>query len=130
MKPACWIAISMIVAGLPDAAHAQLIRERLAGNARICTYAGQAGYTTGTDQTRILRVGIAENCPNFFPLIDNSRPPPPTAPLLEEAAAGRPSLCVYGQWGATWTYSPPAGSHCPPVAGMIPRQTQRPARQH
>jgi hypothetical protein len=125
MKPACWIAIAIATAGLPDAVRAQLIRDRPAGNTRICTYAGATGYTTGSDQTREFRVGLGENCPNFFPLVDNSRPAPPTAPLSTESAAGQPNVCIYRQWGGTWTYSPLAGRPCPPTAGMIPRQTDR-----
>jgi hypothetical protein len=128
MKRGISASLFIVAASLPAVAGAQLISERVEGNQRLCAYRGASGLTTGSEQSRVFRVGVGENCPNFFPLIDNNRPPPPTAPLSNDLEFEHSNGCVYRQWGQSWTYQPPAGSHCPPVAGLIPTQTSPPAR--
>jgi hypothetical protein len=126
MKSATFLAILATAACLPAVAKAQLITERLDGNRRVCTYRGAAGLTTGSDQARVLRISVGENCPYYFPLFDNSRPAPPTAPLSSDRPSDNPNVCIYSQWGQSWAYPAPAQGHCPPAAGMLRAQQREP----
>ena len=123
MRPAllsCVVATAFLA---PHAAWAQpLVTERIQGNQRICYYGAENGLLTGQLTSRPYGVGLAENCPVTYPVVDPNQPAPPTAALRSDTVVRDRRICIYERWGSSWTFSLPERNTCPPAAGMIPRE--------
>lgn len=118
------LAAQALLAGAPVRAQ-NLVSEEVVGNRRQCNYGGANGILSGSTLGRSYEVGIAENCPLTYPVVNTLRTPPPTAPLRSDTPSPGGRTCVYEQWGTTWTYQLPA---CPPAAGMAARDQPPPDR--
>lgn len=123
--PSFLLALAFLAA--PPAQAQGLVSEQVQGNRRLCNYAGDHGLLSGTRTVRQTQVGIAENCPVTFPVTDSGRPAPPTATLRTDSPAPDGRICVYAQWGSSWTFSLQGRTACPPAAGMIPRAPASPS---
>lgn len=115
----CLFASAFLAA--PDARAQSLHSEQVQGNRRVCYYGEANGILSGTVQTSQYAVGIAENCPVTRPLDNSSRPAPPTAMLRSDSPSPNGRICVYEQWGSSWTFNLSGRTGCPPAAGMIAR---------
>jgi hypothetical protein len=108
---------SATVAAVPEFARVGgtgLVRHRLEGMRRVCTYrADPIGRREVT-----LRVGIAERCPDNYRPTESSLPPPPTAPLEESLVQDGSRTCVYALRENRWTFTVPLQTSCPLNAGM------------
>ena len=105
----------------PGARAQSLQSEQVQGNRRVCYYGSTNGILSGSPQTSQYAVGIAENCPVTFPLDNSARPAPPTAMLRSDTPSPNGRICVYVQWGSSWTFNLSGRTGCPPAAGMIAR---------
>jgi hypothetical protein len=106
--------VAQLVLAAPAARAQSLVSEEIAGNHRLCNYTGPNSILSGSARGPSYRVGIAENCPLTYPVLNNGTPPP-TAPLRSDTPALTGRICTYEQWGSVWTFNLPA---CPPAAGM------------
>ena len=123
--PSCLFAAALLA---PLPAHAQVLTsEGVEGNRRLCNYAGSHGILSGSVEGRQHRVGLGENCPVTYPLVDSSRPAPPTAALRLDEPSREGRICTYEQWGGRWTVSLPGRTACPPTVGMIPGRPGAPS---
>jgi hypothetical protein len=120
MRPALLSCLLATATFAPLPAHAQaLTSEQVEGNQRLCNYAGNHGILSGHVEGRQYRVGIGQNCPITYPLVDSGRPAPPTAALRLDEPSPEGRLCTYEQWGSRWAFSLPGRIACPPTVGMI-----------
>lgn len=117
--------LAVLLFTAPVARAQSLLSEEVRGNYRLCNYGGDPGLLSGTARGRQHQVGIAENCPLTLPVVDSSRPVPPTAALYSESLSEDGRTCVYERWGSSWTFTLRHQSACPPVAGMITRNRPR-----
>ncbi len=120
MRPAHLSCLLAVAAFAPLPAHAQtLASEEVLGNQRLCNYVGNHGILSGHIEGRQYRVGIGENCPITYPLVNSGRPAPPTAALRLDDPSPDGRICVYEQWGSRWTFNLPGRTACPATVGMI-----------
>jgi hypothetical protein len=129
MRPALLSCLLAVAAFAPLPAPAQtLTSEEVQGDQRLCNYAGNHGILSGRVQGRQYRVGIGENCPITYPLVNSGRPAPPTAALRLDTPSPEGRICVYEQWGSRWTFNLPGRTHCPASVGMIAGSPGSPPR--
>lgn len=107
--------------GATGAEAQSLVSEEVSGNRRLCNYGGDNTLLTGSPRGRQYAVGVGENCPLTYPLASRGRTAPPTAPLRTDSPSPEGRICVYEQWGSTWTFNLGDRPACPPSAGMIAR---------
>lgn len=80
---------------------------------RTCTYRSAVGT-----QTRVLHVGIGQQCPQSFPATDPNFSIPPTARLDTSTMSEDGRDCVYTQGTRRWTITLKPEQNCPLNAGM------------
>lgn len=122
MRPvilSCLLASALVAS--PAVGTQSLRSEEVQGNRRLCSYGGGNGLLSGPAQTSQHAVGIGENCPVTMPLDNSSRPAPPTAQLRSDSPSPNGRICIYEQWGSSWTFNLSGRTGCPPSAGMIVR---------
>lgn len=123
------IALGIALAALPVAAYSQLVSETVEDNQRICRYASPKSFLTGSDNNRVYRTSVGQNCPATFPVDNPHLSLPPTARLDMEITADQVRRCRYEQAGATWWRSIPIAMQCPLHAGLLSPQVEADGRR-
>ncbi len=111
-----------LAAGLSAPARAQLVREQVDGNRRICIYYGSDSLPGDQTLDRALAVGLGQSCPLSAPYVDPNAPAPPNAAFLGEETNATQRVCRYGEGGIEYRLSIALTRRCAMTPALLDRQ--------
>lgn len=109
-----------ITAGVP--AQAQLVRDEVRGDARVCTYFGSDLLPNGALGARTVTVGLGQSCPATAPNLGPNQRPPDNATLRSEATNATNRICTYEQGGIEYQLSVPITIRCGRTPALLERE--------
>lgn len=106
---------------MPAPARAQLIRDEVRGNERVCTYYGSDILPNDQVVAREFVVGLAQGCPATAPYHDPNAPAPANARLMGETTGGGNRVCLYEQGGVEYQLTVSATFACAMTPALLDR---------